>query len=82
MGRGDVADVGGMVVVNELTWDEGGGAHRDNIARNDERRRCRRLSLGSHITHSDMVPSIPIDVATRSLGDVALPCHPRCRGCG
>ena len=37
MGRGDVADVGGMVIVNELTWDEGGGAHCDNIARNDER---------------------------------------------
>ena len=36
MGRGDVADMGGMVVVNELTWDEGGAAHHDNIARNDE----------------------------------------------
>ena len=25
MGHGDMADVGGMVVVNKLTWDEGGG---------------------------------------------------------
>ena len=25
MGHGDVADVGGMVIVNDLTWDEGGG---------------------------------------------------------
>ena len=25
MGRGDVADVGGIVIVNELTWDEGRG---------------------------------------------------------
>ena len=82
MGHGDVADVGGMVIVNELTWDEGGGAHCDNIARNDERRHRRRLSFGSHIAHSDVAPSIPINVAARSLGDVVLPCHPRCRGCG
>ena len=25
MGHGDMADVGGMVVVNKLTWDEGRG---------------------------------------------------------
>ena len=34
VGSGDVADVGGMVVVNELMKE--GGAHHDNIARNDE----------------------------------------------
>ena len=36
VGRGDVADVGGMIVVNELTKE--GSAHHDDIARNDERR--------------------------------------------
>ena len=61
---------------------EEGGAHHDNITRNNERRHRCHSSFGSHVAHSDMAPSIPFDVATRSLGDVALPCRRCCRGCG
>ena len=59
-----------------------GVAHCVNITRNDERQHRRRLSLCSHIAHSDMAPSILIDVAACLLGDVVLPCGPRCCGCG
>ena len=34
------------------------------------------------VATSPMAPSILFDVAARSLGDVALPCHCHCCGCG
>ena len=73
---------GGIVIVSELLWDEGGGAHRYKINGNDERRHRHRSSFGSHVAHSDVAPSIPIAVAgAHLLGDVSLPRRPRCRGC-
>ena len=45
-----------VVVVSELTRDEEGGAHRDNITKNDERRHCHRSSFGSHIAHGNVAP--------------------------
>ena len=44
-----------------------GGAHRDNITKNDERHR-RRSSFGSHLAHGDVAPGPLANMEQKGMG--------------